>query len=30
LIRFRDYQKYGTDVRILDEDIEPDETAKPD
>jgi hypothetical protein len=30
LIRFRDYQKYGTDVRILDEDIEPDEIAKPD
>ncbi len=30
LIRFRDYQKYGTDVRILDEDISPDETVKPD
>jgi hypothetical protein len=30
LIRFRDYQKYGTDVRILDEDVTPDETAKPD
>jgi hypothetical protein len=30
LIRFRDYQKYGTDVRILDEDVMPDETEKPD
>ncbi len=24
VIRFRDYQKYGTDVKILDEDILPD------
>src|SRR5688572_30259397 len=23
VIRFRDYQKYGTDVKILDEDVEP-------
>jgi hypothetical protein len=31
LIRFRDYQKYGTDVRILDEDVAPvPEPVKPD
>ena len=30
LIRFRDYQKYGTDVRILEEDVTPDETEKSD
>ena len=30
LIRFRDYQKYGTDVRILDEDVTPDKDEKPD
>lgn len=29
LIRFRDYQKYGTDVRILDDDINPDAEEKP-
>ena len=29
LIRFRDYQKYGTDVRILDDDINPDPEEKP-
>jgi hypothetical protein len=30
LIRFTNYQKYGTDVRILEEDVTPDEPAKPD
>lgn len=30
LIRFKNYQKYGTDVRVLDEDIKPDpEPTKP-
>ena len=30
LIRFRGYQKYGTDVRILDEDIKPDPEPGPE
>jgi len=29
LIRFRNYQKYGTEVRILDDDIKPDPTPTP-
>lgn len=29
LIRFKDYQKYGTDVIILDEDTKPIEPKKP-
>jgi hypothetical protein len=29
LIRFRDYQKYGTDVRILDDDINPEPEPTP-
>jgi hypothetical protein len=30
LIRFKNYQKYGTEVRILDDDIKPEpETKKP-
>lgn len=30
VIRFKDYQKYGTDVKILDEDIKPEpEASKP-
>ena len=29
LIRFRNYQKYGTDVRILDDDIKPDTESQP-
>lgn len=29
LIRFREYQKYGTDVRILEEDINPDPEPTP-
>jgi hypothetical protein len=28
LIRFRSYQKYGTDVKILDDDIKPEPEAK--
>lgn len=27
LIRFKEYQKYGSEVRILDDDIEPDKPA---
>ena len=31
LIRFRDYQKYGTDVKVLDDDVAPvSEPVKPD
>jgi hypothetical protein len=29
LIRFRDYQKFGTDVRILEDDINPDPEPAP-
>lgn len=30
LIRFKDYQKYGSEVRVLDDDIKPEpETVKP-
>ncbi|MEO6655307.1 MAG: hypothetical protein ABIO36_04430 [Pyrinomonadaceae bacterium] len=29
LIRFKDYQKYGTDVKILDDDIKPEPEASP-
>jgi hypothetical protein len=28
VIRFRDYQKYGTEVKII-EDVEPDDDAAP-
>ena len=30
LIRFRNYQKYGTDVRILEDDIKPDPEPMPE
>ena len=30
LIRFRNYQKYGTDVRILEDDIKPDPEPVPE
>ena len=29
LIRFKDYQKYGTDVKIVDDDNEPIPEEKP-
>jgi hypothetical protein len=29
LIRFKDYQKFGTDVIILDDDTEPIKEEKP-
>ena len=29
LIRFKNYQKYGTEVKILDDDIKPDPEPTP-
>jgi hypothetical protein len=29
VIRFKNYQKYGTDVKILDEDIKPEPEPTP-
>jgi hypothetical protein len=29
LIRFKNYQRYGTDVKILDDDVKPAPEEKP-